>query len=64
LFFLVKIFFGNEMNGTGRPEFAVDIRVQAFQALLAQVDAVLQTNITGFPVRVDNTSAHGFPPVQ
>jgi hypothetical protein len=57
---IVKVFFGHKMNGTGRPEFAVDIRVTAFQAFLAQIDAVLQTNITGLPVRVVDTSAHGF----
>jgi hypothetical protein len=63
-FGIIKIFFGHEMNGTGRPEFAVDIRVPAFQAFLAYINAVLQTNIAGFPVRMVDTSGHGVPPVQ
>jgi hypothetical protein len=51
------------MNRAGGPEFAIDIRVSAFQAFLTKIKIVFHADITGFSVRMIDTFAHFKPPV-
>jgi len=63
IFRVLEPFFGNEMNGAGGSEFAIDVRITAFQAFPAKIDIMFHADIAGFTIRMINTFAHGTPPV-
>ena len=44
--------FGQEMNSTGCPEFAVNFRIAAFEAVFTHMRVKFQAGVAGFPVRV------------
>lgn len=48
-------------DGTGRPELAINLRVPAFEALLAKIDVMLLAFIGGVDFRMTGTIAHGRP---
>jgi hypothetical protein len=54
IFFSIKIAFafGQKMDWTRCPEFAVNFRIATNKTFLAHVYIVLHTGIAGFPVRV------------
>jgi hypothetical protein len=51
-------FFFLKPYRTGRPEFTIQFRIPALQALLAQVNIVFHALIRGFSVRVIGASVH------
>jgi len=48
-------------DGTGRTEFAINIRIPAFETLLAEIDVMLLAFIGGVDFRMTGTFAHGRP---
>jgi hypothetical protein len=51
LFLKVRVhsFYGDKMDGAGRPVFAVKLGVFAAHALLALINVIFFTSIGGFP---------------
>ena len=48
-------------DGTRRPEFAINLRIPTFEALLAEIDVMLLAFIGGVDFRMTGTFAHGQP---
>ena len=48
-------------DGTGRPELAINLRVPAFEALLAEIDVMLLAFIRRVDFGMTGTFAHGQP---
>jgi len=58
--FRVTVFF-QKGDGTGRSVLAIEPRVPALQAFLAQIDLVFGTSVGGFPFRMIGTGTHRHP---
>jgi hypothetical protein len=54
----VRFSFVHEPYGARRPEFAINLRVLALEALLTQIDLVLHADIGSFMFRMVDAFSH------